>query len=426
MSDVSLLKYYFNLIMAYCTYYFEYAINMFADYPAEVKVAVSVTVACVILMLIMSGALLVLSHKRKRFAKIQRRVLKRFGEGMDYMLSAEAKDKMSRQEIADVFGIPPEQIGKDILKNNREKEVFVHEFYMRFITERSDYANRDNITSLLYLFNIPEFLEKEVSLRSMSKKVDAISKIRTFKLPVSPWVINKLLNSKYLHVKRLAMYSNIMLSSDTDLDYFETDFFDKYSCIKDEIELAYSLQRRRRAGLKLPNLARWANLQKNEQSQCMFVRLMRRFDELEYCDQLTELYKTQMRKKKLIEEISRTWGYLHYTDGEELLKDALLTQPDDTKVAIMHALTRFATGNAIDSLLEGYHNTTNPHVRFEALRCMYNYGEMGRAKFYELEANAHERDRKFFEFFKNPITLDRIRLDKEQAYHPSVETVYNA
>ena len=171
---------------------------------------------------------------------------------------------------------------------------------------------------------------------------------------------------------------------------------------------------------------RGANLQKNEQSQCMFVRLMRRFDELEYCDQLTELYKTQMRKKKLIEEISRTWGYLHYTDGEEMLKDALLTQPDDTKVAIMHALTRFATGKAIDSLLEGYHNTANPHVRFEALRCMYNYGEKGRAMFYELEANAHERDKKFFEFFKNPITLDRIRLDKEQAYHPSVETVYNA
>lgn len=426
MSDVSLLKYYFNLIMAYCTYYFEYAINMFADYPAEVKVAVSVTVACVILMLIMSGALLVLSHKRKRFAKIQRRILNRYGEGMDYMLSAETKDKMSKYEIAEVFGIDRERIGKDILKNNREKEVFVHEFYMRFITKRSDFANRDNITSLLYLFNIPEFLEKEVSLRSMSKKVDAISKIRTFKLPVSPWVINKLLSSKYLHVKRLAMYSNIMLSADTDLDYFETDFFDKYCCIKDEIELAYSLQRRRRAGLKLPNLARWANLQKNEQSQCMFVRLMRRFDELEYCDQLTELYKTQMRKKKLIEEISRTWGYLHYTDGEEMLKDALLTQPDDTKVAIMHALTRFATGKAIDSLLEGYHNTANPHVRFEALRCMYNYGEKGRAMFYELEANAHERDKKFFEFFKNPITLDRIRLDKEQAYHPSVETVYNA
>ena len=158
----------------------------------------------------------------------------------------------------------------------------------------------------------------------------------------------------------------------------------------------------------------------------MFVRLMRRFNQLQYCDQLTELYKTQPRKKKLIEEISRTWGYLNYSDGEDLLVDALLIQPDDTKVAIMHALTRFATGKSLGALLEGYYNTTNPHVRFEAIRCIYNYGEEGRAKFYELKQNALETDLKLFDFFDNPITLEKIRLDKEQAYHPSVETVYNS
>lgn len=398
---------------------------MFADYPAEIKVAVTVTVFCVILMAIMGFGLICLSHKSKRERKLRRRIEDKYGQGMDYMLSADAQSRMSEQDIASVFGIEHDAIGKEILKNRSEKEQFVQIFYQRFITKRSDSANRENITSLLYLFGIPDFLEKEVSLRSMKRKVNAMSKIRTFKLPVSPWVINKLLNSKYLRVQRMAMYSNIMLSSDSDLDYFETDFFDKHCCIKDEIELAYSLQRRRRSGLKLPNLARWANLQKNERSQCMFVRLMRRFDELEYCGQLTELYKTQTRKKKLIEEISRTWGYLHYTDSEDLLVDALLTQPDDTKVAIMHALTRFATGNALGALLEGFQNTTNPHVRFEALRCMYNYGEKGRTLFNELEKNAKETDKKFFDFFNNPITLERIRLDKEQAYHPSVETVYN-
>ena len=425
MSTISLLKYYFNLILAYSTYYLQYAIGMFADYPAEIKVAVTVTVFCLVMMGIMGFGLIYLSHKNKKQRKIQRRIEDKYGKGMDYMLSAEAQKRMSEQDIASVFGIEHDAIGKEILKNRNEKEQFVQIFYQRFITIRSDSANRENITSLLYLFGIPDFLEKEVSLRSMKHKVNAMSKIRTFKLPVSQWVINKLLSSKYLRVQRMAMYSNIMLSSDSDLDYFETDFFDKHCCIKDEIELAYSLQRRRRAGLKLPNLARWANLQKNERSQCMFVRLMRRFDELEYCGQLTELYKTQTRKKKLIEEISRTWGYLHYTDSEELLVDALLTQPDDTKVAIMHALTRFATGNALAALLEGFQNTTNPHVRFEALRCMYNYGEDGRAMFYDLEKNAKEADKKFFDFFKNPITLERIRLDKEQAYHPSVETVYN-
>ena len=399
---------------------------MFADYPGEVKVAVSVTIFCIILIIAMFGRLLYMSFERKRRRRLDQRIDARFGKGMDYMLSSEVQKRMSRYEIAEVFGLDRDVVGKDILKNKREKESFVELFYSRFITERSDLANRDNITSLLFLFGIPEFLEKEVSLRSMHKKVRYMSMIRTYKLPVSPWVINKLLSSKYLRVQRLAMYSNIMLSSDSDLDYFETDFFDKHCCIKDEIELAYSLQRRRKSGRKLPNLARWANLQKNESSQCMFVRLMRRFDELDYCDQLTELYKTQPRKKKLIEEISRTWGYLHYTAGEDLLIDALLIQPDDTKVAIMHALTRFATGRSLGALLEGFYNTTNPHVRFEALRCIYNYGEEGRAKFYELEKNARDIDQKFFEFFNNPITLEKIRLDKEQAYHPSVETVYNS
>lgn len=411
--------------MAYGAYYLQYAISMFADYPPEIKVAVTVTVLCLLLMAIMGFALIFLSRNNRKIGKLQRQLEDKYGKGMDYMLSAEAQKLMTTQEIATVFGIAKESIGKELLKNRRDKEVFVQMFYMRFITERSDYANRNNITSLLYLFGIPEFLEKEVSLRSMKHKVEAMSKIRTFKLPVSPWVINKLLNSRYLRVQRLAMYSNIMLSSDSDLDYFETDFFDKHCCIKDEIELAYSLQRRRKAGLKLPNLARWANLQKNERSQCMFVRLMRRFDELEYCNQLTELYKTQTRKKKLIEEISRTWGYLHYTDSEDLLIDALLSQPDDTKVAIMHALTRFATGRALGALLEGFNNTTNPHVRFEALRCIYNYGDEGRAMFFELERNAKEGDKKFFDFFNNPITIEKIGLDKEQAYHPSVETVYN-
>lgn len=425
MSTVSIIKYYFNLFLAYSTYFFQYAINIFADYPAEIKVAVIVTVLCIILILIMFFALLALSHSEKKKKKLVQRFEKKFGPGMDYMLSDEAEKRMSKSEIAVVFGIDPENVGKEILKNKREKEAFIDVFYLRFITEKSDYANRDNITSLLYLFDVPNFLEKEVSLRSMRKKVRYMGMIRTFKLPISPWVINKLLSSKYLRVQRLAMYSNIMLSSDSDLDYFETDFFDKHCCIKDEIELAYSLQRRRNNGRKLPNLARWANLQKNESSQCMFVRLMRRFQELEYCEQLTELYKTQPRKKKLIEEISRTWGYLHYTEGERLLIDALLTQPDDTKVAIMHALTRFATGKALDALLEGFQNTTNPHVRFEALRCMYNYGRKGRALFRKLEKEAKESDKKFFDFFNNPITLDKIGLDKEQAYHPSVETVYN-
>ena len=132
----------------------------------------------------------------------------------------------------------------------------------------------------------------------------------------------------------------------------------------------------------------------------------------------------QTNHKKLKEEISRTWGYLHYVESEKMLVDSLLMQPDDTKVAIMHAVTRMATGKSLHVLEDEYKEAVNPHVRFEALRCIYNYGDEGLARFHELEAEKTKDEEKYFSFFNNPITLAKIRLDKEQAYHPSVETVY--
>lgn len=424
MNSVPIIQYFYNLFLAYSTYYMKYGLNKFQGYPLEVKVAVVVSELILILILVLMVSVFCVWARDKRHRGVLRRIRMKYGEGIDYLLTGDAPEHLSREAIAEVFGIDRKEIGKPLLKNRREKAAFAEFFYMRFITLHSGHIKKENLRTALSLFGIPDFLEREVNIRSMKSKVNAMNFVRIFKLPISPWVLNSLLNSEYLRVQRTAMYTQIALSSDSDLDYFETDFFDKHCCIKDEIELAYSLQRRRKAGLKLPNLARWANMQKNERAQCLFVRLMRRFDEVEYCEQLRPLF-SQTRKKKLIEEISRTWGYLHFVDGEDLLIETLLTQPDDTKVAIMHALTRFGTGKGIGALLDGFRNTANPHVRFEALRCLYNYGEEGRTLFHRLEQEATEEDRRFFEFYKNPITLAKIRLDREQAYHPSVETIYN-
>ena len=424
MSTISFIKYYFSLGAAYVKYLFAFLLYKFEDFPDEVKVAALMTSICVLIMFFVQISLFWMSFMEKRKRKLRERIEKKWGKGMEYLVSQEASELLTEEQIADIFELDKEDPSKPLLKNSREKNMFVQAFYVYFISKRSEMSRTENTHTMLHMFGIPDYLEKEVSLGSMKHKVDALGKMRTFKLPISPWVINKLLNSKYLRVQRLAMYSNIMSSSDSALDYFETDFFDENCCIKDEIELGFSLQRRRKMGLKLPNLARWAHIQNNEKAQCMFVRLMRRFNEIEYCGQLKDLYN-QTKKKKLIEEISRTWGYLHYVECEDLLIEALLTQPDDTKVAIMHAMTRLGTGRSIDALLDGFKNTTNPHVRYEALRCIYNYGPEGKALFNDLEQNASESDKKYFTFFHNPITLEKIRLDKEQAYHPSVETVFN-
>lgn len=423
MDSIDYLEFYYYYAASYIRYVVSFVASKLEKYPTEIKVAAVISVICGFVMIILFLRMLFMSGGRKRIRLLKEHTEEVYSDGMKYLLSGEATEEMSSDDIYKLFGID-RQINPEPLKKSREKQVFADVFYNYFINAKSEGAKMSNIRTMLHVFGIPEHLEKQVSLAAMKQKVDALNKLRAFGLPISTWIVNKLLNSKYLRLQRLAMYTIIVSSSDSSLEYFETEFFDKNSCIKDEIELAYSLSRRRKAGLKLPDLARWAKMHNREFTQCMFVRLMRRFGQVEYCGELRELF-AQTRKKKLIEEISRTWGYLNYVEGEQTLIDSMLTQPDDTKVAIMHALTRFGTGRGLDTMVDSFRHSHNPHVRYEALRCLYNYGTAGREMFNKLESEAREADQKYFEFFHNPITLGKVRLDKEQAYHPSVETLLN-
>lgn len=425
MYTETYIIYYLKMLLAYGEYYQSYIFNMYRDLSWEVQIAAAIAVASLTGIAIIGVTLLVKRHRRHHMERTLERLRKQYGKGIAYILSSASRTDLSHDEIIKALCLEVNSKDHQLpLRNKDEKWLFCRLVYFFRISSQMSKGHRANMNKMLELFGIRDFLEREVSLGVKQHKTQAMAMLRNFKLYISPWVINKLLNSKSKRIRRLAMYLTVISSSDCDLNYFETDFFDENCCIYDEIELGYMLQRRRAAGLKLPNLATWAKMHKKPGTLCVFVRLIRRFDQRSSCAELADLFH-QSKHKKLIEEISRTWGYLHYTPGEDDIVRTLLMQPDDTKVAMMHALVRMATGRSLHSFIECYDNTMNPHVRFEALRCLYNYGEEGRRKFDELEQTACQGDKKFFAFFHNPITLERIPLDKEQAYHPSVETVYN-
>ena len=250
--------------------------------------------------------------------------------------------------------------------------------------------------------------------------------LQAFKLPVNSWLANQMIRSKRSRARKLAMYGSIMSNSNSDMSYFESEYFDENCCIYDEIQLGYILQRRRASNRPIPNLAHWAHIHKNPRTQCVFIRMMRFFNQEEYCSDLEPLFSHDS-DAMVIDEISRTWGYMRYFNGEELMRDVLLTQPDETKVTIMHALSRIDSGDSLDTFIDIYTHSGSQKVRFEALRCMYNYGEAGMAKFEELEAVASETDKKIFDFFHNPLTREQIKLadsvEYEQAYGDNLYSV---
>lgn len=416
MNTISAWSYYYNVGLTWFTYYLTYIIEEFREFPTVVKIAAIGLTFCVLLILWTVGRLIYQWFRNRRLSKVYNRLQDRFGEGVKYILSREAKPNLTRQEELNVLHLSESDVqGKSLLKDYRERLCMCRLIYRARISEEASLGRRKNLHVLLRIFNMQEFLEYLINKDRMRLKTEALHMLRAFKLPINPWVANQLMNSKRFRVRRLAMYASIMSSSNMDLEYFESEFFDENCCIYDEIQLGYVLQRRKHARRKIPNLAILALKQKNPSTQCVFIRLMRQFNQKDNCSELEELFQLNS-ESQLIEEISRTWGYLKYAEGEDLMNEVLLTQSDSTKITIMHALTRIGSGRSLNTLLDSYHNNGDPQVRYEALRCLWNYGEIGREKFNELESQATPADKLLFKFFYNDITKNEIPLNQSASF----------
>ena len=417
MDSIAEISYWYNLALTYIVIGISWLFDHFRDFSWIIRVAaISLTIS---VWLILASLFQIIRNARLRHKreKIERRLTEKYGDAINFILSPQAPEKLGRDEELELLKIDSsESDPRKLLKDSREKWSMARIIYKARISDQAALEGSRNLHVLLGIFGLIEFLEEVIVKGKLHYKTEALMMLRAFKAPTNQWVANQLINNKRRRVKRLAMYASIMSSANTDLGYFEGDFFKNNYCMYDEIQLGFVLQRRKSARRKIPNLAHWASVQESPKTQAMFVRMMRQFNQKEYCGELEDLFQHNS-DNELIEEIARTWGYLKYTESEDLMKDMLLTQPDDGKVAIMHALTRLNTGKSLGVIVDGYKNSGNAHVKFEALRCLYWYGEEGRAKFEELKANATEKDRKLFEFFDNELTKKDLPLEKSARYH---------
>lgn len=402
--------------------YVTYLYENFLEFAPVIKIAAISLTFSLLLIVYTLFRIIWRGIRNRKWNKYRKNLEKKYGEGVKYILSEEADPKMTRRQIKEVLNIDEnDRNDTKLLKNDKEKLSFCRMIYRYRIADDAAMDRKQNLHVLIDIFGLQSFMENIVNHGSMKRKAEVLIMLRAFKLPVNQWIANTLLNSRRLRLRRLAMYASIMSSSNTDLEYFESEFFDENCCTYDEIQLGYVLERRKSMKRTIPNLAQLALLQKNPSTQAIFVRLMHQFDQKEHCSDLEELFN-RSGDKALMHEICRTWGYLGYTEGEQLLQDIIMTQSDDTKVAIMHALTRMGTGKSLDVLYDGYHNSGDPHVRFEALRCLYHYGPDGRQKFYQLEARAPEHEKIYFDFFKNQLTKDEVALNEDNSYESQFGT----
>lgn len=433
-NQISYLSYWFNYLAAWVGHWFQMLKAAYFGQPAEIKVAIAVIVGSVLSMAAIVVMLIFRSIRECRQRRTLQNVKEKYGAKIDYVMSDPGivNQDIGAEDVLKIFEVSEGESVKDrlenarkLIKRKRDKRLFCQLVYERLLGDEGELCSLNNIEKMLEVLGLYRFLETEVDHGNWKTKVRSLNMMSMFRLKVDSWLTNALQLSSSQLVRRHAMHASVMSSADSNMAYFESDYFDRHCCIKDEIELGYSLHRRRTAGLQLPNLARLTLLKKHVEPQCVFVRLMRYFGQRNYCSQLKELFLTN-KDHRLAKEIACTWGYLQYTDGEELLKEALMTQSDDVQVSFMQALTRMDTGRSVDVLTKIYQNAANDVISYEALRCLYNYGTVGKEEFQRLKETAKGTVKeKLFKPFEKEFMESFLTIDKVLDYQPTETTIYN-
>lgn len=423
MGTINIISYYFYVAVTYVWFAVSYIYDQFRGFSFIIKLAAISATLFIILSIYLVLRITRRAAKRSRRRKLMKRLDKHYGDGIRYILSPESPNNMTRDDIIKALDLEDHHTTNyaGLLKKSRDKMSFCRLVYQERLSENAGIGKTRNINTMLTLFDLPQYLESVVNRGSSDKQVEAMLMMYVFKLPINQWIANRMIGSKRSRVIRLASYASIMSNSNNDLEYFDSDFFDNNCCIYDEIQLGYMMQRRLSMRRTVPNMAHWAIMHKNPDAQCIFIRMMRMFDQKEYCSELDVLYQHNANSN-VIEEISRTWGYLGYTAADDIMRDMMFTQNDDIKVTIMHALARLNTGNSLYAIEDIYLHNRSQYVRYEALRSIYNYGDEGRAKFEELRLKADETDRKLFEFFDNKMSTNDVELPKDALYEQMSDT----
>lgn len=401
------ISYWYDLITTWVTSYFVYLYETFREYPFVIKVAIVSIIVSIIIGLYNFVLIIYRARRRKKRLNIKNRLRKRYGDGIAYMLSEDSKPKMTRDEVLEALDLNDNDKPAQLLKTDLERITFCRLLYSMRISKQTVEGRSSNIKMICSIFDLQSFLERMVNHGADYMRVECLRIMWAFRLPVNAWIGNQMKDNRHNRIRRVVTYATMAASARSDLDYFDSEYFAENCCAYDEIQLGYTLQQRRSAGQKIPDLAHWVHVHKSPQVQCIFIRLMRKFDLVDSCPDLEELFQTT-HDSQLVKEIARTWGYLHYKDGEKLMADALFMQSEENKIVILHALTRMHTGKSLDTIINTYQNSISQKVRLEALRCLYNYGDEGKKQFALLEQQAEGNDQKLFEFFHNNITMKQL------------------
>lgn len=376
----------------YIEYYFYWIYYKFIGYPLIIRICSIVVIFCVIAYLFLLFHIIYGIFKRRKEKKKYNKAAEKYYEEM--------------KTISLDSNILPEEEIAERLKYNTKKRPKTNE--LRIITQllteiksaHEDEINELNFQAIQNVFHITRFLERELQFGPKRSKIQALKLIQSINGYASEAVLVRLLYHRQLELRNSARYTYMWLSQGNPFRFFDEDISMKLRQW-DMMELHAILEHRKKVGYATPSFIKWVNTSAEEKVKIFFINEIRLYNEIESAPILAK--QVNARSLEIRAEAIHTLGKLNYREIEPKLIEMYNVQPEEIKRKIISAVSDMKTGGALGFLYNAYEEADNWATKRAILKALYEYSEMGRKTFDQLERKADSHTAILFAHTKHPL-----------------------
>lgn len=378
--------------MDFIEYYFYWVYYRFVGYPLIIRICLITVLFCIIVYLLMLSYIIYGIFKRKKEKRRYNKVFNKYYE--DIKAISLDENTLREEEIA-------ERLRYDTRKRPKPYELrIITQLLTEIKSDYEDQINELNYQTIQTVLQITRFLERELQFGSQRTKIQTLKLIQSINGYASEAVLVRFLYHREIELRNSARYAYMWLSQGNPFRFFDEDISMKLRQW-DMMELHAILEHRKKVGYTTPSFIKWVNTSAEEKVKIFFINEIRLYNETESAPILAR--QINARSTEIRSEAIKTLGKLNYKEIEPKLIEMYHVQPEDVKRQIIKAIADLKTGKSLGFLYNAYDEADNWGTKRVILKALYDYSEMGRQAFEQLEKKADSHSAILFAHTKHPL-----------------------
>lgn len=361
--------YYYGLI----SYFTEGQLATFRHFPWQVQTAFTLTVVCIIIMMLVAWRFFKNKKRLQQFQKEHDEVNERLRSHFWDILTS-----------ADIYTV--EQVERECGMTSDEFSKISPEVLATVISEL-----RLELSELTFLPNIDILCEvtgvKQYYEHNLTHRQDVLSTLQnlvTMTLRISEGHLATYINHHNSNIRHLARMSYIVCTKAEPYRYLEEDLQEKLALWR-PMMLHRLFGWLRDTDRQMPQFLVLANVMKDDETAAFLIEEIAYWGNDAEKDSISTFFLSPMFKCR--EAALKAVTFLHDERHEQDIIDSYPSQPEYLRRECLRAIHSIGSGLHTEFFVDCYYGTSSQETRECALTCLYSYGAEGRRRFETMRAD---------------------------------------